>query len=421
MWCKRLKVRPKGTYVQNGKLVLEKRRADEKVGHVREEETSSSSAEDLSENVFLDSNRERGECSKSLSGSNLSSKPKRVSFSSFPESPSSFQVLNRRVDLCVDLGQIAVGRLDGKYLAGVREREEVSLDSLATKEEFVRATLEAESRFQSGSNVVQSEIEEVEVASSDSLSSKEEMIRVTMEAEKERLGERQRVVSGGEMVRSRVAEEMMEEEYDNEVGVGDGRVGQGQRQRGRSRTRTASRHGMKTRQSSSSLVRQDLRISGSAVEEANRVMETGRILGFDFTRDEEEVLAAISNREEEDRERFQALSGINFNSIVTLDIDSGRIAWAKQLGDYDVFYFPCLVPDNPDCPPGPNLDADFGEAPMLLTIYANGTIRDVVVAVQKSGFAWALNRDNGEIVWFKLAGPGGEEGGGQWGAATDGR
>ncbi|KAK0601036.1 hypothetical protein LWI29_020747 [Acer saccharum] len=117
----------------------------------------------------------------------------------------------------------------------------------------------------------------------------------------------------------------------------------------------------------------------------------------------------------------KARLGINFNSIVTLDIDSGRIAWAKQLGDYDVFYFPCLVPDNPDCPPGPNLDADFGEAPMLLTIYANGTIRDVVVAVQKSGFAWALNRDNGEIVWFKLAGPGGEEGGGQWGAATDGR
>ncbi|KAK4841234.1 hypothetical protein QYF36_001177 [Acer negundo] len=58
---------------------------------------------------------------------------------------------------------------------------------------------------------------------------------------------------------------------------------------------------------------------------------------------------------------------------------------------------------------------------MLLTIYANGTIHDVVVAVQKSGFAWALNRDNGEIIRFKLAGPGGEEGGRQWGAATDGR
>ncbi|KDO82850.1 hypothetical protein CISIN_1g039692mg, partial [Citrus sinensis] len=114
-------------------------------------------------------------------------------------------------------------------------------------------------------------------------------------------------------------------------------------------------------------------------------------------------------------------SDIYANSIVALDIDSGRIAWAKPLGGYDIFYFTCLVPNNPDCPPGPNLDADFGEAPMLLTISTNGRFRDVVVAVQKSGFAWAFDRDSGDIIWFKLAGPGGREGGGVWGAATDGR
>lgn len=93
---------------------------------------------------------------------------------------------------------------------------------------------------------------------------------------------------------------------------------------------------------------------------------------------------------------------INFNSILALDLDSGRIVWSRQLGGYDVFYFACLVPNNPDCPPGPNVDADFGEAPMLLTIHPNRTRRDVVVAVQKSGFAWALDRDNGTIVWFKV-------------------
>ena len=48
------------------------------------------------------------------------------------------------------------------------------------------------------------------------------------------------------------------------------------------------------------------------------------------------------------------------------------------------------------------MDADFGEAPMLLSILANGTIRDVVIAVQKSGFAWALDRNNSNIVWFKV-------------------
>ncbi|XP_021887861.1 uncharacterized protein LOC110807136 [Carica papaya] len=112
---------------------------------------------------------------------------------------------------------------------------------------------------------------------------------------------------------------------------------------------------------------------------------------------------------------------VNFNSIVALDLDSGRIQLNRQLGGYDVFYFVCLIPNNPDCPPGPNLDADFGAAPMLLTISVNGTSRDAVAAAQKSGFVWCLDRDNGRILWSKKAGPGGLEGGGQWGAATDGR
>ncbi|KAK6931195.1 Pyrrolo-quinoline quinone repeat, partial [Dillenia turbinata] len=112
---------------------------------------------------------------------------------------------------------------------------------------------------------------------------------------------------------------------------------------------------------------------------------------------------------------------VNFNSILAFNMDSGKIVWSRQLGGYDIFYFACLIPNNPDCPPGPNIDADFGEAPMLLTAFPNGTRRDVVVAVQKSGFAWALDRDNGNIVWFNLAGPGGKEGGGIWGAATDGQ
>ncbi|XP_042756116.1 uncharacterized protein LOC111891126 [Lactuca sativa] len=112
---------------------------------------------------------------------------------------------------------------------------------------------------------------------------------------------------------------------------------------------------------------------------------------------------------------------VMFNSIIAFNIKSGNVIWSRQLGGYDIFYFACLIPNNPDCPPGPNVDADFGEAPMLLTIKSNGTLRDIVVAVQKSGFAWALDRDNGDIVWFKLAGPGSNEGGGIWGAATDGK
>lgn len=87
------------------------------------------------------------------------------------------------------------------------------------------------------------------------------------------------------------------------------------------------------------------------------------------------------------------------DSILALDLDSGKIKWYRQLGGYDVWFAACNNLSTPNCPPGPNPDADFGEAPMMLTIYVNGSKRDIVVAVQKSGFVWALDRDNGSLVW----------------------
>ncbi|CAL0314933.1 unnamed protein product [Lupinus luteus] len=106
-------------------------------------------------------------------------------------------------------------------------------------------------------------------------------------------------------------------------------------------------------------------------------------------------------------------------SILALDLDSGKIKWYHQLGGYDVWFLACNNLSTPNCPPGPNPDADFGEAPMMLTIHVNGSKQDIVVAVQKSGFAWALNRDNGALIWSTEAGPGAVGGGGIWGAATD--
>ncbi|XP_057488683.1 LOW QUALITY PROTEIN: uncharacterized protein LOC130774634 [Actinidia eriantha] len=109
------------------------------------------------------------------------------------------------------------------------------------------------------------------------------------------------------------------------------------------------------------------------------------------------------------------------DSMLGLDLGTGKIVWFKQLGGYDVWFFACNDPTTAGCPPGPNPDADFGEAPMMLSVVVNGTKRDVVVAVQKSGFAWALDRSNGSIIWSTEAGPGGIAGGGTWGAATDGK
>ncbi|KAL8471547.1 hypothetical protein ACS0TY_028978 [Phlomoides rotata] len=58
---------------------------------------------------------------------------------------------------------------------------------------------------------------------------------------------------------------------------------------------------------------------------------------------------------------------------------------------------------------------------MMLTIHANHTKIDIVAAVQKSGYTWALDRDHGKILWSVEAGPRGTQGGGMWGAATDTR
>ncbi|XP_062152132.1 uncharacterized protein LOC133860568, partial [Alnus glutinosa] len=108
-------------------------------------------------------------------------------------------------------------------------------------------------------------------------------------------------------------------------------------------------------------------------------------------------------------------------SILAIDLESGKIKWFHQLGGYDVWFFACNNLSTPNCPPGPNPDADFGEAPLMLSIKRNKTKIDIVAAVQKSGFAWALDRNNGNLIWSTEAGPGGLVGGGTWGAATDNR
>lgn len=90
-------------------------------------------------------------------------------------------------------------------------------------------------------------------------------------------------------------------------------------------------------------------------------------------------------------------------SILAVDLDSGKIKWFHQLGGYDVFFVACSNLSTANCPPGPDPDADFGEAPLMLSVNRNKTKLDIVAAVQKSGFAWALDRNNGRLIWFTVS------------------
>jgi polyvinyl alcohol dehydrogenase (cytochrome) len=122
-----------------------------------------------------------------------------------------------------------------------------------------------------------------------------------------------------------------------------------------------------------------------------------------------------------------------FDTVLALDLTTGAIKWSHKLFGFDPWTVACLsLPPGVNCPSPHGPDFDFpGSGPNLLHLSdggAGGRGRgapgesgvDLVGIGQKSGAYWALNPDNGAIVWSTIVGPGGTTGGIQWGTATDG-
>ncbi len=105
-----------------------------------------------------------------------------------------------------------------------------------------------------------------------------------------------------------------------------------------------------------------------------------------------------------------------FDTALALDLKTGRIKWAKRLQGNDTWTVACLLPTGPkaNCPVPTSPDFDLGGSGPNL-------VGNIVGLGQKSGIYWALNPDNGNIVWSAAVGPGGSLGGIEWGTATDGR
>lgn len=121
----------------------------------------------------------------------------------------------------------------------------------------------------------------------------------------------------------------------------------------------------------------------------------------------------------------------HFDSIIALDMSTGRINWGARglLSDtWNVAcglvapgfvvapgpFFPGAYDNCPNANPataGP--DFDFAQGPMWL---GGG----LVGAGQKSGKFWALDHKTGALAWVTQVAPGGVTGGLQWGSATDG-
>ena len=105
------------------------------------------------------------------------------------------------------------------------------------------------------------------------------------------------------------------------------------------------------------------------------------------------------------------------DAIIAMDMQTGKIKWSYQPTTNDVWIGGCSPtnPANSNCPETLGDDHDFSMAP-LLTKGPNG--RDIVIALQKSGMAWAVDAATGKLVWsYKTSNGSGL--GGQWGITAD--
>jgi polyvinyl alcohol dehydrogenase (cytochrome) len=113
-------------------------------------------------------------------------------------------------------------------------------------------------------------------------------------------------------------------------------------------------------------------------------------------------------------DNFSAPATDMSDSILALELNTGRIVWSKQTLPGDIWTSGCNSKGN--CP-GP--DFDYGSSAILERLN-NG--RDILLAGQKSGVVYALDPDKkGEIMWQVRVGKGGINGGVQFGMASDGQ
>jgi polyvinyl alcohol dehydrogenase (cytochrome) len=105
------------------------------------------------------------------------------------------------------------------------------------------------------------------------------------------------------------------------------------------------------------------------------------------------------------------------DSIVSMDIDTGKVKWVYQATANDNWLGGCGTRNggNLGCPEVQGPDFDFSASPLLAT---SGN-RQILVTPQKSGVAHALDPDTGAVLWTYRFGQGSGLGG-VWGAASDG-
>lgn len=103
------------------------------------------------------------------------------------------------------------------------------------------------------------------------------------------------------------------------------------------------------------------------------------------------------------------------DAIIAVDMVSGAVNWVYQATAGDAWNSACSFGVNgPNCPEENGPDLDFGAG---ATIATTSSGRDLVIAGQKSGNVFAINPDNGQLVWKTRVGRGSLSGGVHFGLA----
>jgi polyvinyl alcohol dehydrogenase (cytochrome) len=105
------------------------------------------------------------------------------------------------------------------------------------------------------------------------------------------------------------------------------------------------------------------------------------------------------------------------DSVFALNMADGSVRWQHQFTAGDAYNTACdLSERHPNCPKPMGPDLDFGAPPILVHTHDG---RELLIAGEKSGAVYALNPDDGAMVWTYRAGRGGALGGVHWGMAVN--
>ena len=111
------------------------------------------------------------------------------------------------------------------------------------------------------------------------------------------------------------------------------------------------------------------------------------------------------------------------DAVLAIDLGTGKLRWSFQALANDVWIIGCRIPwelSGPNCPsPEESVlkDFDFGAAAVLV----RRDVGDILLAGQKSGDLWALDPEDGKLLWNRRFGQGTPLGGIHWGIAVDGQ